>query len=215
MQPRPVRILIVDDHAVFREPIAHVLSANFGFEVTHCGTPAEAVRALDRSAYDLVLLDFDLGNETGTTVIGQLRQAGYDGRIVILSAGVSDYAAATLAAAGVCGIVRKTHSIDVLVERIQAALRGEPCSDAIYEAAMSEEPGTMPRLSSHWTDLSPRERNVLRCLIRGKANKEIAGECDLSEDAVKSTMKGLFKKTGSRTRSELVGIALKQYSKEL
>ena len=102
-QPPAVRILIVDDHAVFRQPIAHILSAGFGFHVTDCGTPDEAVRALGASAYDLVLLDFDLGNETATTVIPQIRRAGYNGRILILSAGVTEYAALRLAAEGVCG----------------------------------------------------------------------------------------------------------------
>src|SRR5688500_4243026 len=104
------RILLVDDHAMFREAVARILSTQPDFNVTHCGTATETLQALATVSFDLVVLDFDLGEEVATKLIPQIKQAGFTGKIVILSASVSEHAAWQLAEAGVHGIVLKRHS---------------------------------------------------------------------------------------------------------
>jgi DNA-binding NarL/FixJ family response regulator len=73
-----VRILIVDDHMLFRESIARLLNAEADFEVvSNCGTIADAVRVMTKSAVDLVLLDFDLGQQTGFHFFSETRRIGF------------------------------------------------------------------------------------------------------------------------------------------
>jgi two-component system nitrate/nitrite response regulator NarL len=131
----------------------------------------------------------------------------------VLSASVSEHAAWQLARAGVHAIILKRHSSKALAEKIRGALRGEACSDAIYQRAIAERASS--RSSTPWPELTERERNTLRLLIRGLGNKEIATEFRISEHAAKATIQRLFSKTGARTRGELVRIALQHYSHEL
>ena len=207
-----MRILLVDDHAMFREAIAKLLAAEF--QVDDCSTPAEALDALRTASYDLIVLDFDLGEEVATRLVPRIRQAGFTGGILVLSAFVNERAAYTLAAAGVQGITLKSHPANVLIEKIRSALRVEQCSDPQYIPAVTAN-GQDESSSSAWPDLSERERDTLRLLIRGQGNKDIASEFGVTEHAVKATLQRLFRKTGARTRSELVRIALSNYSHEL
>src|ERR1700685_2154081 len=84
-----IRLLLLDDHVLFREGLRRLLVTEPDFEtVAECGTPAEAIEVLSRTAVDVVLLDFDLGEETGTGFVARANQAGYNGKILMVTAGV-------------------------------------------------------------------------------------------------------------------------------
>jgi two-component system, NarL family, nitrate/nitrite response regulator NarL len=213
VQNKIFHILLVDDHEMFRDAITRVLANHSEFSVKHCGTTAAAVAALEQHPYDVVLLDFDLGEEVATRLVPRIRNGGFSGKIIILSASVSENAAWQLAEARVDGIVLKHSSTAALIAHIHAALRGEPCSDPMFERALARVQDD--EASSPWPDLTPRERETLRHVIQGRGNKEIAAEFDISENAVKATLQRLFNKTGARTRSDLVRITLQNYAHEL
>ena len=81
-----VRILLLDDHTLFRESVSRLLGAEPGFDVVgHCGTIAEAMQILCRDLIDVVLLDFDLGESDGREFLRQARQQGFHGKILVVT----------------------------------------------------------------------------------------------------------------------------------
>ena len=214
MTPQPaakVRILLIDDHALFREGLARLLAAEPDFELlVPCANVDEAFRVLDTAHADFVLLDYDLGPERGSRFLVQAREHGFDGKILIVTAGVSDSEAAELLRQGVSGILMKHSPPELLAKAIRKVMEGEVWLDQRHlKAVLSEQ--HLAEESDRTRRLSERERDVLRGVLRGLANKEIAARLEVSESSVKATLQQLFLKTGVRTRSQLVRVALEQY----
>lgn len=212
---RKIRIALLDDHALFREGVARLLSAEPDFEVVaNCGSSDEALDVLSSEPIDLVLLDFDLGRERGTEFLTRARERGFEGRVLVLTAGLSDSDAAQLIARGAAGIFLKHSSPALLSKSIRTVMEGEAWLDQRYLAALlrmrapREEEDSKGRLTE-------REREVLRGVLEGLANKEIADQVGVSESAIKATLQQLFNKTGARNRSQLVRVALERYQDQL
>ena len=213
---RNARILLVDDHALFRESVARILDGEAGFEVAGgCGTVEEAQAFLREKPVDIVLLDFDLGQRDGLDFMGVTEGLRFKGKVLLVTAGVSDADAASLIRQGISGIFPKHNSPVLLVEAIREVLSGKVWFDQnqlqkIVGRAASKEDESIP-----FTKLTERERQVLSFVFDGLANKEIADQLQVSESSVKGTLQQLFQKTGSRTRGQLVRIALEHYKDKL
>src|SRR5579883_2764936 len=83
---KAIRLLLLDDHVLFRESLSRLLASEADFEMAgHVGAPAEALDVLRRTAVDVVLLDFDLGDDHGSRFIGDARKAGYEGKILMVT----------------------------------------------------------------------------------------------------------------------------------
>jgi two-component system nitrate/nitrite response regulator NarL len=206
-----VRILLVDDHGLFREGLARLLGTEPDFEfLVPCASVDEALRVLDTATADFVLLDYDLGQERGTRFVVQAREHGFTGKVLVVTAGLSDPEAVELLRQGVSGIFLKHSPPSLLSKAIRKVMEGEVWLDQRYLRAILPD-----QLSSEPKDrgrrLTDRERDVLRGVMEGLANKEIAGRLQVSESSVKATLQQLFLKTGVRTRSQLVRIALERY----
>ena len=94
---KTVRILLLDDHALFRESVGRLLAAEPGFEVVaHCGTTREALQVLRQKSIDLILLDFELGETNGREFIRLARAQGFMGKVLVVTAGVDQGAATDL-----------------------------------------------------------------------------------------------------------------------
>jgi DNA-binding NarL/FixJ family response regulator len=203
-----IRLLLVDDHPLFREGLARLLASDPDFEiVAQCGTSTEALRLLSRSDIDIVLLDFDLGDEQGNRFIWSARQTGYKGKILMVTAGMTAMESSVALKLGASGIVLKHSSPGTLANAIRLVAKGETWVDQKVVLQMAERfpqgvPKSLPRT------LTEREDQVLRGVFEGLANKEIAAKIGVSESSVKATLQQLFDKTGVRTRSQLVRIAL-------
>jgi len=86
-----IRLLLVDDHALFRESLARLLQSEPGFEVVaHCSTSVDAMRILQQSETDIVLLDLDLGPEKGADLLEGLQEIGFEGKVLLVTAGVNE-----------------------------------------------------------------------------------------------------------------------------
>ena len=209
-----VRILIVDDHMLFRESIARLLNAEADFDVVaDCGTIADAMRVMAKSAVDLVLLDFDLGQQTGFHFFSEIRRIGFQGRVLIVTAGLSEREGAELMLQGAAGIFMKHSSAAALSQGIRQVMSGrvwieEQYLRTIFHAPLAQKPAGRKHLSE-------RERRVLSFILEGLTNKQTADQLDISESSVKAVLQQLFEKSGVRTRSQLVRIALEQYREEL
>jgi two-component system nitrate/nitrite response regulator NarL len=213
--PKTVRILLIDDHALFRESVARLLDAEPGFEVVgDCSSSAEALRILKSREVDMILLDLDLGTERGSDLLEKLKAESFPGKILLVTAGVNQNEVPNLIRKGISGIFMKHGSPALLVQGIREAMEGR----AIFEQDMlrrSLETDEQPEVRQAADKLSERERQVLSFILEGLANKQIADRLQISESAVKASLQQLFAKTGVRTRSQLVRIALEQFRNQL
>jgi DNA-binding NarL/FixJ family response regulator len=198
----------VDDHPLFREGLARLLASEPDLEVVgQCSTSSEALQWLSRSDVNVVLLDFDLGNEKANDFISAARHAGYAGKILMVTAGMNATESSMALKMGASGIVLKHNSLGILANAIRLVARGEMWVDqkVIQQMADRFPQGNQPHLPR---TLTRREDQVLRGVFEGLANKEIAAKLHVSETSVKATLQQLFHKTGVRTRSQLVRIAI-------
>jgi two-component system, NarL family, nitrate/nitrite response regulator NarL len=208
-----IRTLIVDDHALFRESVARVLSAESDLEISHCGTIRDALALLQRESFDLVLLDHDLGSERGFQLLPAAKEIGFKGRVLIVTAWVSHTEARRLLRQGVAGIFSKQSPLSALAASIRKVAAGQTCLDPAYERVAGEE--NVAGSKGSGPEFNDRQRRVLRFVLEGLSNKEIAWKLQISESYVKAILQGLFEKTGVRTRGQLVRVALEQYEDQL
>jgi len=210
-----VRIVLVDDHALFREGLTRLLGAEPDFEIVgHCATLDEAVEILSAGPVDLVLLDVDLGPQRGSEFMTRARHVGFSGRVLVVTAGLTDAEAARFLREGASGIFLKHDSPAVLVRSIRQVMDGEASVDHDVLSGVLRM-GAPPEEEEAKAPLTERERDVLHGVLEGLANKEIAARLAISESSVKAALQQLFHKTGVRTRSQLVRIALEQYRDQL
>jgi len=211
-----IRVLLIDDHALFRESVARLLESEPGFEVvSHCASSREALQILESSKeIDIVLLDLDLGKETGADFLDLLRNTGFNGKVLLVTADVNDSEVLSLIRKGISGVFMKHGSPALLIQGIRETMEGKALfgQDLLRRALENRDVRTS---DSHRSKLTERERKVLSFVFEGLANKQIADRLQVSETAVKASLQQLFAKTGIRTRSQLVRVALEQYRDQL
>jgi DNA-binding NarL/FixJ family response regulator len=207
MSRQRIRLLLLDDHVLFREGLRRLLVSETDFEaVAECGTLAEGLDALARFAIDIVLLDFDLEDETGSRFISAAATKGFKGKILMVTAGMSPLDIAVARKLGIAGIFLKHSSPATLLEAIRDVADGREWMDPKLTPTGVEVPNS--RVPAEKEPLSAREQQVLRSVFEGLTNKEIAHRIGASQSSVKATLQNLFEKTGVRTRGQLVRIAI-------
>ncbi|HYL37766.1 MAG TPA: response regulator transcription factor [Bryobacteraceae bacterium] len=212
---QPIRILLVDDHGLFRESLSRLLQAEPDLEIIgNCSNVTEALAVLDREQVDLVLLDYDLGEQEGSLFLDSAKDKGFSGRVLMVTAGMSDAGTLRALENGASGIFLKHSPPAQLIEAIHKVMAGEMWLDS--RAVRSLVAGASGRTEEQRTSqpLTPRERAVLKGVFEGLSNKEIAAGLEISEGSVKAVMQQLFDKTGVRTRSQLVRIALERLTRD-
>jgi len=209
-----IRLLIVDDHAMFRAGIASLLSKEADFEVVGShSTAKEALENIGAAAPDMILLDFDLGPEASVEFVREVSTRGFTGQVLVVTAGVSEQEALQLIQAGVAGILHKHNPPEMLCSTIRQVAAGDVCLEKNYLKPLFRTLN-QTRTPEH-PELTPRDKTILRYIFQGLANKEIGGHLDLSEGAVKACLRQLFQKLGVHTRAQLVKVAIEQYRDQL
>jgi len=208
--PKTIHALLVDDHALFRESVAGALAADHAISVEHCGSIREAIQILSQHAFDIVLLDHDLGNERASQFLPAARQAGYEGPVLVVTAWVSDTEARRLLHQGVAGIFLKELPLSELIKSIRTVADGGQLEP--YPRRPAIEPGEGDAAGT--PAFNDRQRRVLQFVLEGLSNKEIAWRLQISESYVKAILQSLFLKTGVRTRGQLVRVAFEQHEGE-
>jgi DNA-binding NarL/FixJ family response regulator len=205
---QPIRLLLLDDHILFRESLSRLLGSEPDFEIAgHCGSAAEALEILRTIPVDVILLDFDLGDDHGSEFISAARREGYTGRVLMVTAGMTAMESSIALQLGASGIFLKHNSPATLAKAIRLVAGGEMWVDQKVIQYLAD--GVHQREETNIRELlTEREQQVLRGIFEGLTNKEIAGQLGVSEGAVKATLQQLFQKTRVRTRSQLVRIAL-------
>jgi DNA-binding NarL/FixJ family response regulator len=206
---RPVRVYLVDDHALFRAGVRAELAALTDDVdlVGEAGSVGEAVVGIAHTQPDVVLLDVHMPDGGGAEVLRRIRPELPD--VVFLALSVSDAAEDVIAVirAGARGYVTKTISSRELVTAIARVAVG----DAVFSPrlagfvldAFADRPGAAPISDPELDLLTPRERDVLRLLARGYAYKEIASELFISVKTVETHVSSVLRKTQLSNRYEL------------
>jgi DNA-binding NarL/FixJ family response regulator len=206
---RPVRVYLVDDHALFRAGVRAELSTLTDDVdlVGEAGSVGEAVVGIAHTTPDVVLLDVHMPDGGGAEVLRRVRPELPD--VVFLALSVSDAAEDVIAVirAGARGYVTKTISSRELATAITRVAAG----DAVFSPrlagfvldAFADRPGAAPISDPELDLLTPRERDVLRLLARGYAYKEIASELFISVKTVETHVSSVLRKTQLSNRYEL------------
>jgi two-component system nitrate/nitrite response regulator NarL len=205
---KPVQLLVVDDHNLFRRGLIALLSQDGRFEVTcEAADMGEALRCAQRSRPDLILLDNHLPGVRGVDGIAALKEAAPGARVLMLTVSENEDDLAAALQAGADGYLLKTVESDQLCESIVKVLGGEsvvsPEMMTKLVAAFRAKPPSSARLvaaSTAGTEaagialLSAREREVLSLIARGASNKVIARSLEIAETTVKIHVQHILRK---------------------
>lgn len=214
--PEPIRVLVVDDHAVVREGIRHVLSDGAEFTVVgEAQSGAEAVASAERLQPNVVVLDISMPGGSGLHSVAELLERVSGVRVLMLSVHEDlEYVLESLRA-GAHGYLRKDSTPAELREAIRALHSGKTYYSPELASQMAEalRKGNEPKAEapSLATDvLTAREREILVHIAQGKTNKEIGFELGISTRTVEAHRDSLMRKLGIRTVAGLTRLALEQ-----
>lgn len=207
----PTRILLVDDHNLFRESLIRLLESEPDLcVVAHCAAISEAVNVLQSSPIDVVLLDYDLGEERGTELLRRLEAEKIRSKVLIVTAGMNDRTTLDVLNSGAAGVLYKHSNPGQLLEAIRKVAQGEIWLEGTILRSLAlgikEQESRSPR------SLTSRQQEVLSGILDGLTNKEIAWNLKASESSIKAVIQELFHKAGVRTRSQLVRIAIERHT---
>jgi two-component system nitrate/nitrite response regulator NarL len=202
--PEKTRVLVIDDHPLFRRGVCQLLALEDSFEVIgEAAGGQEGIELTKLHAPDLILLDLNMKGMDGLETLRTLRDMGCDARIILLT--VSNTPEDLIAAirAGSDGYILKDNDPEEILKMISDAMLGQtvisPELTSLLASALREESLTESR---HHTSLTERENAILKCLSVGMSNKLIARELDIMESTVKVHIRNLLKKLKFRSRVE-------------
>lgn len=217
-----MKTLIVDDHPLFSEGLRLLLSASTPIEdIVCCEDGAEALDLAARDAFDLVLLDWNLGASAGgEALVSELKAVLPQARIVIVSGESNPSLIRRAIESGAVGFVPKESSSALLIDALTltahggiylplAVLSADPPAPVAHlppppAAAPANGRGALRSIAEAFPQLTPRHVDVLSCLVRGMANKQIARVLDISDGTVKQHLNTIFRELGVLNRTETV-----------
>ena len=210
-QDHPIRILMIDDHAVLRAGLRMIIESHMGMTVVgEAENRREALVAIAHMPPDIILLDLDLGDENGLDLLPELLTAAPDARIILLT-GLRDAEIQRRAILqGAMGLVSKQKAADTVIRAIEKVYAGEVwldramiasiLNDRITNGGAAEQPANAPQISK----LTDREREVIQLIGEGIKNRQIAERLYISEATVRHHLTSIFAKLGVADRFELV-----------
>jgi two-component system, NarL family, nitrate/nitrite response regulator NarL len=206
---RTIRILLIDDHTLFRESLRRLLEAESAFEIAgDVSSTSGVINQLPGMQVDLILLDFDLGEKTALEFLSIVHSQNLKVHILLVTAGLNQPDIVRVFELGVSGIFLKHSPPEDLVSAIHRVMRGEVWMDPRVMGSMVSGITNASMQKDSTKTLNDRQRDVLQGVFEGLSNKEIAARLDISEPYVKAILQQLFNKTGVRSRSQLVRVAL-------
>jgi DNA-binding NarL/FixJ family response regulator len=206
-EPVVIRVLIVDDHAVVRRGLSSFLSTEAEIEVV--GEAADGKEALERLRVldaegrrpDVVLMDLQMEVMDGVEATREIRSRYDDVEVVVLTSFIEEERVHAALEAGASGYLLKDADVDELCAAIRAAHGGEVHLDAaVAKRLMSSL--RAPKQADPFADLTDREREILRMVAAGKANKEIAAELVISERTARTHVSNILRKLGLASRTQ-------------
>jgi DNA-binding NarL/FixJ family response regulator len=213
---QPIRLLLVDDHTLFRESLRRLLESEPGVRISgDFATAEDALEALRGGlTFDAALIDYELsghgaGLDNGLDLVRRIRLLRPDACVLMVTAGMGTADLVKAVTELNAGIFLKTEPTVELMLAIQRTAQGERwiSSRASLALLSSHDLSAVPERQRQ-EQLSARESRVLRGVLEGQSNKEIGARLEMTESAVKAVLQKLFERTGVRSRSQLVRYAI-------
>lgn len=200
----PIRVLLVDDHTLFRSGIKALLSRDASFEVIgEAGDGLEGVKRAISLQPDVVLMDLHMPNLSGKEAVQLILEDCPQTKVVMLTVSENAQDLMDTLRAGALGYLLKNIDADFLLNAVRRAAEGEAVmSSQMTAKLMASVRGVeaAPRAASEADKLTPREREILGHLARGGSNKEIARSLELAESTIKIHIQNILKKLGVTSR---------------
>jgi len=211
--PSVIRVLIADDHALFRDGLRKLLEAEGGFEVVgEAGDGEVLLDMVRRTEADVILLDLAMPRQDGMEVLRELAAAQIPVRTLLLTATINKDQIVRALKLGAYGVVTKDSTSQRLFDSIRCIMSGqywvgrESISDLVraLRSLSSSDSASKPREFG----LTPREMEIVTLVVAGYSNPDIAQRCSISEQTVKHHISNIFDKLGVSNRLELALFAV-------
>jgi two-component system nitrate/nitrite response regulator NarL len=204
---KPIRVLIVDDHTLFRSGIKMLLQRQEDFEVVgEAGDGLEGAKRAKLLRPDVVLLDLHMPGISGREAVRIITEEVPETRVVMLTVSEDAEDLVDCLRAGATGYLLKNIETDYLTNAIQSAARGESVMSPqmtgklVREFRTQPKAGTSPQSGEEHEKLSPREKEIITHLARGASNKEVARSLGVAESTVKIHVQSILKKLNLTSR---------------
>jgi len=210
-----IRIMLVDDHTLFRRGLKALLALEPSFTVVgEAGDAGEALRSVAELRPDVVLLDNHMPGVNGVDAIGAIREAAPAARVIVLTVSEDEEDLTRALTAGAAGYLLKTVESEVLADSIRRALAGESVvsPELTHKLVKALRTASQPASASAQPEdtLSPREREILRAIAAGASNKEIARSLGIAETTVKVHVQHILRKLNLSSRVQAAVYAVEQ-----
>ena len=213
----PIRIVVVDDHTLFRRGIISLLSHEAGFAVVgEASDGFEGIRTVLAQKPDVVLLDLNMPGISGLDALSAILQDAPETQVVMLTVSEDAEDLVTALRNGAQGYLLKNIDSEFLVRSLRRAAQGESVISPEMAGKLMRQVRTGVPNAQPADVLSPREREIVQRLAKGSSNKEIARDLDLAESTVKIHVQHILRKLGLNSRVQAAvwaienGIAARQ-----
>jgi DNA-binding NarL/FixJ family response regulator len=210
MADKPIRVVVADDHSLFRDGITSLLEAA-GYDVVDQGNDGqEAVEAVRKTLPDLVLLDISMPKMNGLEALHLIKAEFPETRVVILTVSEDDDDLFTSIRAGADGFLHKDLDASEFLEMLAGLERGEAAITRKTAARLMSGFQQLTEQTENVDALTKREIQLLYWMVEGYSNREIAKELFISENTVKYHIRNIFQKLEVQNRTEAVAYALRE-----
>jgi DNA-binding NarL/FixJ family response regulator len=211
-----IRVVIVDDHALFRRGLDLILSEEPDIKIV--GEAADGIEAVSRAEElnpDVVLMDIRMPRSSGIEAARRIRERLPDSRVIMLTVSDADDDLYESVRAGASGYLLKEVAIEELADAVRAVARGQSLiSPSMASKLFSEFNALSQQVTERSRSLSPRltdrELQVLKLVAKGLSNKEIAGELIIAENTAKNHVRNILEKLHLHSRMEAVVYAMRE-----
>ena len=214
---KPIRIVLADDHPIFRDGLKQLLGMEKDFEVVgETGHGDEVIPAVEKYRPDILLLDLKMPGTHGLAVLQKMQAAASETKVIVLTASEDKNEFVQAMKLGTCGIVLKQSATELLFKSIRKVYEGEIWLDSHTTAAVIRQFASGEEVPAAATNgrsrdrlpLSQREREIVTLVAQGFKNKEMAEKMCISEQTVKNHLHNIFDKLGVSDRLELALYAI-------
>jgi two-component system, NarL family, nitrate/nitrite response regulator NarL len=213
--PSPIRILVADDHPLFRDGLRRLLQSEPGFEVVGEASDGDELLGLIRKAKpDILLLDLSMPRRDGMAVLRELVAAKIPVRTLLLTAAIDQTQIVQALRLGAYGVILKESTTQRLFDSIRCVMAGqywvgrESVSDLVKALRSAGAPPDSGAGRARDFGLTPREIEIVTLVVAGYSNPDIAQRCSISEQTVKHHVSNIFDKLGVSNRLELALFAV-------